>query len=482
MNVLARAKEALIRRSFRRTARQLAEADSETLLSGMEERVLRVFRKAAKTVPAYTRLLEKEGISIAKVTSLDAFQKMAPLLTKKSWFGSDLREICSGSTLDGIASFYSSSGQTGFFSYGVETRREQKQASLFLEFALQQAFSALDRKTLLINCLPMGVRVHTRTLPLTETSVREDVVWALLRKLGGEFEQFILLGEHPFLKHLVEGGAAHTAPIDWAKLRVHIITGAEYVAENFRTYLASLLGMNLTDPNSGLLVVNYGLSEISVSICSENWHTIQIRKLAQKDSRFREALCGGENAFCPNVMQYYPTKVFLETHQVDSTRKELVVTILDLERRIPIIRYNTGDRAQLISHADLAQLLADAGHADLIPPLRLPVALIWGKCKGFEAVSGRIIYPEQVKEALYADHHLASSLTGNFRMNRENRSCGALFQLKEGVPFTKEIEVKLSREVVDHTRVEMPVKVFAYADFPFGMHHDFERKNQYLDS
>ena len=480
MNLLSRAREALIRRSLRRAARHLATADSETLSAGTRERVLRVFQSAAKSVPAYRRLLEQGGIAVANVDSLEAFHRQVPIIDKRSWFGNELRQICTGGTLEGIASFYSSSGQTGFFSYGVETRQEQKNAALSVEFALQQAFGALDRKTLLINCLPMGVRLHTRSLPVAETSVREDVIWSLLRKLESDFEQFVLIGEHPFLKHLVEGGMEGPNPIDWPKLRIHAVTGAEYVAENFRSYLASLLGMDVGDPNSGKLIVNYGLSELSVSIAQENWHTIQIRRLAHSDSRFCEALFGRDSFFSPNVMQYYPSQVYLETQRSPSDREELIVTMLDEHRRIPIVRYNTGDRARIMSHAEIAKLLRDFGQPDLIPPLRLPLVLMWGKCMGLPSSSGTI-YPELIKEALYRDSRVAAAITGNFRVRNAQAVPDVIVQLKHAMQPSAEIQAALAREITHSIGTPIIARLVTYADYSFGIRHDFERKNQYLD-
>ena len=480
MNLLSRAREAFIRRGIRRAARHLATADADLLSAGAREQVLRTFQTAAVAVPAYRHLLEQNGVVASKVDSLEAFHRLVPVIDKRSWFGNDLRQICTGGNLDGVASFFSSSGHSGLFSYGVETRKEQQNAALSVEFALQQAFGALDRKTLLINCLPMGVRLHTRSLAIAETSVREDVIWSLLRKLSGEFEQFVLIGEHPFLKHMIEGAIEGPEPIDWQRLRIHIVTGAEYVAENFRTYLASLLGIDIENPSSGVLLVNYGLSELSVSIAQENWHTIQIRRLANGDPRFRKALFGDDSAFCPNVMQYYPSQVYLETLRSPSNREELIVTMLDEHRRMPIVRYNTGDCANIKSHAEIARLLRDFDRADLIPPLRLPFVVMRGKCVGLPSDSG-FIYPEIIKEALYSDMRIAASVTGNFRLSDGHSGPQVLIQLK---PTRTPIEIQddITRQIAHATGQPITVEVVAFVDYPFGIRHDFERKNQYLDS
>ena len=261
----------------------------------------------------------------------------------------------------------------------------------------------------------------------------------------------------------------------------HVITGAEYVAENFRSYLASLLGMNLADPGSGSIVVNYGLSELSVSIARETWHTMQIRRFACNDARFREALCGADSPFCPNVMQYYPSQVYLETQLPPSGREELVVTMLDEHRRIPIVRYNTGDHARVMAHEKFARLLRDFGRADLVPPLQLPVVLIWGKCKGFPARSG-MIYPEAIKEALYEDFRVATAVTGNFRLRGPQAEPEVLIQLKERAEPSEENRARIHRRLGQEVNPALTAKIVAFGDFPYGRRYDFERKNQYLDA
>ena len=347
------------------------------------------------------------------------------------------------------------------------------------KLALQQAFQALDRRTLLLNCLPMGVRVHTDVLPVADTSVREDVVWSLLRKLESDFEQFIFLSESPFLKHLIEGGAELPEPIPWKQLRVHLVTGAEYISEHLRTYLAGLLGMDLTDPAGGRMIVNYGLSELSVSVAHENWHTIQIRRFAIENPAFSTALCGEVVPYCPNVMQYYPSQVFLETQRGAEGWGELVVTMLDLERQIPVVRYNTGDCAILISHARLAQVLREFGKTEWIPPLALPVVLTFGKRQGLATERGTI-YPEQVKDALYVNPTVARQVTGNFRLRKAQGVPELPVQLRENAAASSQLLARPAGGARCATGDPLTLTLVPYREFPFGMRHDFERKNRYI--
>jgi hypothetical protein len=79
------------------------------------------------------------------------------------------------------------------------------------------------------------------------------------------------------------------------------------------------------------------------------------------------------------------------------------------------------------------------------------------------------------KDALYADHRLARRLTGAFRVTFAGDRCT--------------MHVQLSRSQVPHVSVEqgilhaMPARVrparvvlWPYAEFPFGMSLDYERK------
>ena len=447
-----------IRRRYRRIVRHLATAGPGQLVMEEQKRILRTFRRAARHVPAYGRILEQHGVDPAEITSVEAFKQKVPIIDKETIFSAnELRDLCIDGHLDDVASFYSSSGHTGVFSFGVETWEDAQRIPLGLEFALHNTFRVLDRKTLVINCLPMGIKIHTRTLPLAETGVRADVIWAIIRKVKDDFDQFLLIGEHLFLKELIEGGPDNG--VSWKDLVVHIITGAEYIAENFRGYLASLLGVDFDRPEKGIVGVNFGLSELSLSIFRENSHTVRIRRLAHGDHDFRRALYGRDMPSCPNIMQYNPHQAFIETVRSPEGRSELVVTMVAPDMKLPLIRYNTKDVVELMTHEALAGILREHGHESLLPPLHLPVGMICGKCKPLTTPDGQEVHPEEVKEAIYFDHEVAGNLTGNFRLCLEKGGVTLLVQLREG---------------------GIRVRLLPYREFPYGFIRDFERKPQYV--
>ncbi len=472
-------RDRLIRRQYSRIARYLSTASPEQLASAGQRKALKAFHRAAQRVPAYREILRRHGVDPKDITTIEQFRKKVPIVDKETIFAAnELRDLCPSGNLDDISLFYSSSGHSGVFSFGVETRADAKKAALALEFALQNNFGVLDRKTLLVNCLPMGIKIQTRTLPLAETSLRADVIQALVRKLKDDFDQFLLIGEHAFLKKVIEEGAEQDVP--WKDLVVHVITGAEYIAENFRSYLGSLLGIDFDSPQKGMIGVNFGLSELAVSIFSENNHTIRIRRQAHADLDFRKALYGRETPICPNIMQYHPHQTFIETVPGPDGRNELVVTMLDPAFKIPMIRYNTKDIVQIMPYADLAEILKDFGHESLLPPFRLPVGIIWGKMKPLITKGGQKIYPEYVKEALYSDFSIANTITGNFRLTEETDGPALLLQLRRGRQCRKSLADEIGKHLKNFIEQDIPIRILPFEQFPYGLEHDFERKNRYV--
>ncbi len=479
MGWLRRVKDRLIRWQHRRLVRYLSTARPERIVAAGQRRLLRAFRRAARQVPAYRRLLAERGIAPAEITTVRKFRRHVPVLDKHAVFEmNDLPALCAGGTLEGVRLLYTSSGHSGTFSFGVETPADAERAAMGLEFLLDRNFGILRRKTFIINCTPMGVKVPVRSVPAADTSVRADSVLALIDKLAGEFEQFVLLGEAPFLKKVIEDGAA--AGVPWHDLVVHLVTGGEYVPENWRTYLGHLLDIDFDNPDRGMIGLNMGLSELSLSLFSETPQTLRIRRAAQSDPRLRHALFGDGIEVCPEVMQYFPGQIHVEALPGPSAAPELVVSMLDPRRRIPLIRYNTGDAAWTMDYRRLEAILAQHDYGHLLPELHLPVAFIWGRRRLVPLPAGGHVSPVEVKEALYKDFDIAGALTGNFTILTEDDCGRVLVQLKPGVSPAWESEQRLAEILSEYVRSRAEVKLVAYEQFPHGLEHNYEKKNHYV--
>lgn len=479
MSVLGVFKNWMVRRQYDAIRRHLRTAEPRAMMLDGESKALRAFQRAAATVPAYQRLLKRHGLDPSSVRTIEDFKNKVPIVDKEQIFAeNDLRDLCVGGTLKGITSFHSSSGQTGRFSFGVETARNSRRSALAVEFGLDNSFHVLDRRSLLFNCLPMGVKIATRTVPVAETSVRTDVVLELVKELKDEFQQFIFVGEQLLLKRLFEQGAEQG--IDWKSIVVHVATGAEYVAENYRSYLAGLLGIDFQRPELGIIGVNFGLSELSLSIMSEDLRTIAMRRLATRNAEFRHAVYGRRTQTCPSIMQYFPQQSYLETVEGADGKSELVVTMLDESRRLPLIRYNTRDWVELAGYEEVVDVLRQTGNESLIPPFRLPFGFAMGKRQSVEDGQGRAARPEHVKEALYCVPDVAARLTGNFLLQPGPPGVTVHLQARAGRHPRQQDRETIEAALLLYTQAKAQVRIVSFDQYPHGLVQDFERKAKYV--
>ncbi|HUT57277.1 MAG TPA: hypothetical protein VNA25_05320, partial [Phycisphaerae bacterium] len=128
------------------------EVSADELRRQSERRLLGTFRAAAARVPAYRDLLRAGGVVPEAILSLAEFTDRVPILDKDDLFRNrPVRDLCIGGSLAEAAAFYSSSGASGVFSCGAESRAQVRAAALGVESLLQSYFRALERKTLLVN-------------------------------------------------------------------------------------------------------------------------------------------------------------------------------------------------------------------------------------------------------------------------------------------------------------------------------------------
>lgn len=471
--------EKIVRWQSARIVRGLQTADPRRLAAESAAKALRTFRLAAKRVPAYRALLAARGVPPRGIARPTDFLTRVPVVDKETWFRAhDLKALCLDGKIDDVRFFFSSSGSTGKFSFGAESWRDADRAAWEVEFILDDAFGISSKRTLLINALSAGINIPTRTLTTIQTGARLDIAWELIKKLRGEFDQFIIVGEQLLLKKLVEDGA--DAGVPWKDLVVHLVSGAEYIAENFRGYMGSLLGHVPDDRTRGSVNISFGLSEIANSVAKETPETQTLRRLAVSDANVRHKLYGPGARLCGAILQYDPRAYFIETSKPGARQGEMILTTLDRRRKIPLIRYNTRDIVDLLPHERLAELLIEIGRPDLLPPFKLPFLIVWGKHKGVDTAEGRTVYPEEIKEALYADPFVASRATGYFFLERSTEGVRLLLQLRPGATATEELKEKLKIQLSVFTAVPIEIHLFDYTQYPYFQNQSFDRKAVYF--
>lgn len=480
MSLLRDIQSLLTHAQYRRMASALAVASPGALVAKGERRLLQTFHRAASLVPAYRELLRAGGVDASAVRSVRDFAEMVPVVDKETVFVRNrLRDLCIGGSLDGLASFHCSSGHSGVFSFGVETWRELVASARQLEFSLDLAFNVLRRKTLIINCLPMGVKVRTCTVPVADTSVRSDVVLALIEKLSDDFEQFILIGESLFLKKVLEDGIDRGTP--WRDLLIHVVTGGEYIAESMRSYFAGIVGFDFSDPSKGSMLVSMGLSELGLSLFSETPELVSLRRHAQEDARLAEALGGRPGEAFPVLMQYNPLLTYVETVPGEEGRPRLVVSILGAEQRIPLLRYNTRDEGQLLSYVSLQAALQRCGYEAFLPRFPLPCALVSGRKQRVAIGKESWLSPDEVKEAIYMDCDVAQAVTGHFSLRGSVDGGGELrLQLRRGRTAPEGASERLAMHLARYSPGPLSIDLVEFGGFGEKVDMDYERKSRYV--
>jgi len=375
---MSRIKEWLIKRKYSKMQEYFRTVDSEELRIESERKVLAAFHFAAKKVPAYKNILHKHRLNPKHIKTIKDFRDYVPILNKNDLFVDyPLRDVSVGGNFGGPVNFFMSSGYSGSgnYSYGIEDNKGYKKAALYTEFLLNLIFNIFDRKTLVINGNIGGIRLPTRRLSVADVVARPEPVFALLNKLSGDFDQFLVLGEQPFIQDLVEKGVYNK--FHQCKKPLFFITGGDFMPENYRTHLASILKMDFDNPDTGMLYHNFGTTEVALSMFNEDINTIRIRRLAEKDAHFKKTLFK-DTKYIPSIMHYFPQNIYVEHIWVNNI-PQLVVSSLDMTRKIPMIRYCTGDCVMTMPYITLCNKLRHCGYSHLCPEYHLPVGLIWDR-------------------------------------------------------------------------------------------------------
>jgi hypothetical protein len=225
--------------------------------------------------------------------------------------------------------------------------------------------------------------------------------------------------------------------------------------------------------------VSLGISELGLSLGQETPFCRELRSAALDDAGLRRTLFG-EAPFLPTFVQWSPTDYWIETAPGEGGRDQLVVTTLDPHRRIPLIRYATGDWARVLTLSDLQNATKKIGHALRPPEVPFPFVAVWGRGRSAAAGDGRSVYPEEVKEALYRCAGLVGITTGSFRIVPGGSAFTLRFQLRADVVATRTLldaaEGAMARQIGRPVRLEL----VPFAEWDGGVELSYQRKFQYL--
>jgi phenylacetate-CoA ligase len=461
---------------------QIARSSPTALLKLGEKKLLRCFKRAVALSPAYRILLKEAGVDGGRIDSVSAFQAYCPLLEKANTFGRfKISELIADDIGKAeIASVLTSSGHGGNgYALGLSTRSQLASTPGLIDLGLDMAFDVDRYRTLLINCLPMGVTFQSNAVCVANVSVREDMACAIVEQSGDLFDQIILCGDPLFLKRLCDYSEARS--LDWGRYRMNAIIGEETFTESFREYLATVLGIDLANSASGLIGSSMGVGELGLNLFNETRETIAVRRACSRSPQFLADLCGGHSttAVLPTFLSFNPLRTFVEVIAPDANGVgDLVVTVMDIKTPIPLMRYRTGDRAALIDHARLAECMAGHGMQSAVPAL--PIIALHGRAKDSLSDGWHV---DMFKDALYRQPDVARHLSGAFRISvRGDRLLWEVQLGRDALFDCASVESSL------HTALEIArpgrdmlvsVTCFEYPNFPHGQSIDYERKFTY---
>lgn len=462
---------------------KLARSKPQDLIAQGEQQLPAVFRRAAMHSAAYRELLAETGVKISDIqTPQDVYTK-CPVLDKTNTFHRfDIRQLlCDNLPAKALASVLTSSGQGGNgFALGLATRRQARRAAWLIDLGLELAFDIDQHRTLMVNCLPMGVAFASDAVCVANVSVREDMACAVIQQAGGLFGQIILCGDPLFLKRLAD--YSQDIGLDWRRHRVHVVIGEETFPETFRDYLAQVLGIQPDDPASGLIGSSMGMGELGLNLFNETRETVALRRACIRHPALLKQLTGVDLGVspAPTFLVYNPLRTAVEIAAPDAAGLgDLLVTMLDRQTPIPLIRYATGDRMQHIQPEALAALARESG-MDL-PLLSLPVVALHGRAKDSLPGGGHI---DLFKAALYQHPHIARHMSGAHHLSAIDGRLHWCVQANKGVQAEDSQAQTWASTLHDTLAPQLPgqqltVKVQSYEQFTQGKTIDYERKFMY---
>ncbi len=437
-----------------------------------ERGALRLFHKTAQDVPAYKKFLKRNGVNPGSVRTIADF-KLLPLVTKENYLRAyPLHELVPGGDLARTNMVSASSGSSGVPFFWPRGTANTEEAALVHERFLVDFFGIDKKRTLFVNTFAMGMWVAGTTtyesleriaakhpLTLVTPGIELEQVIGAVRSLGGFYDQVILAGYPPFIKDVIDAGA-HQG-VRWKDFSVRFLFAAESFSEDWRDEVHRMAGIPKGD--FGSLNI-YGTADALI-VAHETPLSIAVRRAITGHKTLHTRFFGGDLRV-PTLAQYDPTMRYIE-ELPDSQ------IIFSAGSGIPLIRYEIGDRGNILSYEDITRIFAEEGvslfkRAESREKFQhgwhLPFVTIYGRDKMVASFYGLKIYPEHVRGALEksAGNRFA---TGRFVMNTH---------MEKGRDQRFKIHVELHEHIRANTKVVRHIEELIFRNVQ-AMNSEYKR-------
>lgn len=389
-----------------------------------QKRSLKLFKEAAKRVPAYKDFLQKNNINPSKIKTWSDFQSVPPMDKKNYLRQYPLEQLCWDGSLKKPIVFTSTSGSTGEPFYFPRGEQLDWQSSVVHELFLGQNAIKDNEPTLVLVCFGMGVwigglltyeafemasRCSGHPISILTPGINKDEIFKALKKLSPSFKKIILVGYPPFMKDIID--EAPGQGIDLTSLNIRMVFAAEVFTEGFRDYIAEKLKMK--NPYLDIMHI-YGSADIGTMAWETATGTL-IKRLALKDKKVFDGIFPSVDKV-PTLAQFNP--VFTNFEAPDG---EILLTG---DNTIPLIRYAIGDRGGVLSFDDAVSELDRLGYNFKAEAKKvgidnfitqLPMVYVYERNDFSTTIYGLQIFPEMIRDTLF-DGIAQDYLTGKFTL------------------------------------------------------------------
>lgn len=390
-----------------------------------EKMALNLFKSASRRVPAYKQFLNDNRINPEKIRTIDDF-KNVPSVNKKNYLRNySFTDLCWDGN-PGLMDMVSvSSGSTGQPFYWLRGKDQEREAALTLESFYIDSFGIDRQSTLFIVSLAMGVwiggtLIHRTTQTIAESynmtvvtpGINISEVFKIIKSIGAYYDQIIIAGYPPFVKDIIDQGGQND--IDWKRYKIKFLFAAEAFSEKWREYLYEKVGAKDRYRSS---INIYGTAD-AVIMAHETPFSNLIRKTvsSSRPELYKSIFLADERV--PTLAQYNPAFKYTEVED-----GKLIFSSFS---GIPLIRYDLGDRGNILKYSEMKAILASGGidiekeaKNEGINIWKIPFVYVHGRSDFTATLYGINIYPETLRDALSSDN-VSDYVSGKFTMLTKN--------------------------------------------------------------
>lgn len=472
--------------------------------------VLQLFQDVVTKVPAYQQFLATHHRSIDQIQTGEDFQTL-PLMTKDNYLRQySLSQLCRHGQLETCDLIAVSSGSTGNPTFWPRFISDELQIATRFEQIFYDSFQADQRRTLAVICFTLGTWVGgmyttaccrhlaTKGYPLTVITPgnQKPEIFRVIRELGEQFDQVVLLGYPPFIKDVIDTGI--NQGIEWAKYQVKLVFAGEVFSEEWRSLVGERLGSTQPNYDSASL---YGTADAGV-LGNETPLSICIRRFLAKNPDIAKQLFGESRL--PTLVQYDPQSRFFEVQKTDDS---ITGTLLfSGDNGIPLIRYHIADQGGIIGFEQMLDFLKQWDFDPILELQKigdrgiyqLPFVFVFGRSQFILSYFGANIYPENVTVGL-EQPLIKDWVTGKFVMSiledsDQNRWLSVVVELAPGIQKAADKKEAIATSILfqlkrlnsefanyvppEYQTPKITLKLTGDAEyFPLGVKHRYTRKN-----